>query len=669
MKRIIIPIIAAAVAFMSCQKEETAVVVKNGVSKVTFNAVSVDTRTSFAPASNGSYPVLWNGTEEISVSYNLSGGKPGTISASSDGKTGTFEVAFEALDATSHNFYAVCPASALIGVSTNNRTLHLQIPSAQTPGEGTCDEAAQILYAKNSSSSFPSTLDLTFGHAVAYGNLSIVLPAGVSSITSVALTSEIDLAGRFYLDVDEGGITSSTATKSLTLNTSKTSGIYFACRPCDLSGTTLKVVINAGGRTYTKNLNLSGKTLKFEQGKVSKFTVDMSGISADAQVVYTLVTDPTTLKVGDKVIIAAADYDMAISTTQNTNNRSATAVTKTGNTIVNPGDAVQIFTLEKGSFANTCAFNTGGGYIYAASSSSNNMRTEETLSGNSSFAITVVDGKLVVVAKGSYSRNHLRYNNDSGVFSCYAENSSVQNAVAIYSDGKGSGAIFGNDTPTVPVYANLSDLVSAGEPTADGTNVTVTLTNEEIKSFYTSTSSSTGEVYKNGVYLEAGGRQVVIYCRDVPSDWVVGGKITATLVNCKWSIYKGLWELSPANWSVFTYTAPAGGGDTGGSVDESVTITWGDVADANGWENGVAYTSFTQDGITFTVTGGGNNGKYYTSDQTWRFYNGGKLTISAAGKTIKSISSNPSADFDVNGSVASIEFAETVRFKSITINY
>jgi len=86
--------------------------------------------------------------------------------------------------------------------------------------------------------------------------------------------------------------------------------------------------------------------------------------------VPTLVTDVSTLKVGDQIIIAAKSENYAMSTTQNTNNRGSAAVTKSGNTLTYGSD-VQIITLEAGKVAGTFAFNVGNGYLYAASTSSN----------------------------------------------------------------------------------------------------------------------------------------------------------------------------------------------------------------------------------------------------------------------------------------------------------
>ena len=61
----------------------------------------------------------------------------------------------------------------------------------------------------------------------------------------------------------------------------------------------------------------------------------------------TLVTDASTLKVGDEIVIAAKGADYALGTNQKTNNRAAAAVTKDGNKL-KLGTTVQKLTLEKG---------------------------------------------------------------------------------------------------------------------------------------------------------------------------------------------------------------------------------------------------------------------------------------------------------------------------------
>ena len=72
----------------------------------------------------------------------------------------------------------------------------------------------------------------------------------------------------------------------------------------------------------------------------------------------------------------------------------------------------------------------------------------------------------------------------------------------------------------------------------------------------------------------------------------------------------------------------------------NVSVSIQDYATDNSWESGTAYTTVTLDSeITATGASGGNNSKYYSSNHSWRFYEGdeGSITITAATGTIKSV--------------------------------
>ena len=144
---------------------------------------------------------------------------------------------------------------------------------------------------------------------------------------------------------------------------------------------------------------------------------------------WELVTDVSELAAGKQIIIVAKDYNYALSTTQNGNNRGQAAVTKVGNTVT-VGSDVQIITLEAGTKTGTFAFNVGNGYLYAASSSSNYLRTEENLSDNSSWTIEIADGVATIVAQGTNTRNTMQYNSGSSLFACYS--SASQKAICLY---------------------------------------------------------------------------------------------------------------------------------------------------------------------------------------------------------------------------------------------
>jgi hypothetical protein len=133
----------------------------------------------------------------------------------------------------------------------------------------------------------------------------------------------------------------------------------------------------------------------------------------------TLIEDAADLAAGDQVVIVAADYDYALSTTQNSNNRGAVEITKEGNDVT-LNDAVQMLTIENGAADGQFAFQTGAGYLYAASTSSNHLKTTTTLNNKASFTVSIENGVATIKADQS-SRNWLRFNNSNSpkIFSCY----------------------------------------------------------------------------------------------------------------------------------------------------------------------------------------------------------------------------------------------------------
>lgn len=148
----------------------------------------------------------------------------------------------------------------------------------------------------------------------------------------------------------------------------------------------------------------------------------VAGTKANAaEEVYEIVKDASSLKVGDEIVIVNKDMDRAISITQNGNNRAETSVVAVANG-VQITSSVQVLVLQQGNKDNTFALDTGSGYLYAASSSKNYMKTEETLSDNSSWTISIDSETSVatIKAQGTNTRNWLMYNSSSKIFSCYS---------------------------------------------------------------------------------------------------------------------------------------------------------------------------------------------------------------------------------------------------------
>ena len=154
---------------------------------------------------------------------------------------------------------------------------------------------------------------------------------------------------------------------------------------------------------------------------------------------YVKVTDASDLENGDAILIVNESNDVAMSTTQNDANRGKTSVTISTNTIYAPSENVQKLVLinrtEKISNVDTEVFYfyTGSGYLYAASSSSNQLKTETSPdnNGNARATINISSGNATITFKGTNSRNLLKYNSSSSIFSCYTGG---QQAVQIYKE-------------------------------------------------------------------------------------------------------------------------------------------------------------------------------------------------------------------------------------------
>lgn len=441
--------VAAALALFACNKQELPS--EGTVKTVQFSTTPV-TKTVFGTPVENSVPTLWTANKTVGISLNLAAMKQSTEPVvGNDGATASFSADIEDSGSSPYTFYAVSPFSSVISVSDSYYSAQVDIPASQTPLATSVDENAQILVAKhNAGETFPtSSVLMNFGHLTAYGKLSFanLSLASDEEIESVSLTAAENWVGRYYYYFEDhepnsaGDLVANSAGKTLTLTTSSATNIWFACAPVDLGGKNVKVVITTDkATTYTKNITIpAGKT--FAAGKVNAFTIDMNGITAEGAEEYHLVTNPTELTVGSKVIIAAPGATAsAISTTQNSNNRAETSVTKEQNNtvIVSPSDAVQIFTIESGTTSESIAFNTGSGYIYAASSSGNQMKTEGTLSANSSWSVSIdSEGVATITALGTNTRNVIRYNgsNNPPIYSCYGSTATTGSLVSVYKLG------------------------------------------------------------------------------------------------------------------------------------------------------------------------------------------------------------------------------------------
>lgn len=665
----ILVLAAAAATFASCQNE--ALVEQDNLKTVNFLAGDFVTRTAFGTPSGTDYPTFWTVNDSlVKIATNGANAKDAVVTPARGGRTASFSLTMEVPVVPSFVFDVVSPASAFVGLS-GTKGWNLNIPTTQTPSLNSVDEAAQILVAQSDTySQFPESVTLGFLHFTAYGKLNLTSLPGRVKVSSVTLTAASNWAGRWNCSLEDFSASENSASATITVKTSSTSDIWFACAPVDLGGKTIKVTVATDNGNYEKVITVpEGK--KFESGKIASFSVDFAGIVPKPDVIYSLVTDTDQLTAGSEVIIVGfGENTAAMSTTQNGNNRGEAGVTVTDdNKVVNPSDAVEVFKLEKGKYKNSVAFNTGDAintYIYAASTSSNYLKSENSISANSSFEIKFgALSEASIIAQGPNTRNVLRYNESNNLFSCYG--SASQKPVKLFKkEGSGTAEtlINGPVEKDTKVYASLAALVAAGTPTGD--EVTVTLTDDVITKFYETTSGD--KTYRNGVFFNVGGREVEIYCKDVPPSWEVGGKVSGT-ITCPWVDYKGTWELQPTSYAglACTSTTPPTPSSEYSLVTDVNTLTAGDVIVLGCASKGKAAGPLGANNYFSSVTASITNG-VLTSDGAIEITLGGsagswtlttsegQITASKAKALVLNTGSNKTCTITITDGAATISF-------------
>ncbi|MBO7510168.1 MAG: hypothetical protein J6T35_03205 [Bacteroidales bacterium] len=476
--------LAAAFLFASCSKEAPANDSGSvALRTVEFSTLPTRTRTVFGDKSGSKYPVLWQQGDEICPSFNYASPSSSnyiTVTPSADGASASFKG--EVAEADSYRFMFVSPAVRFKSINSTNKTVMVEFPSGQASTAASPDPSAQILYADTGvMTEIPSPVELEFSHLAAYLHLQFAnVDLGAATVQAVNVTNDArHLAGRVFYNWENDSFEASTEFKTISVSTNTLTDVWCAVCPVDLSAGKLTIEVVTDKGTLTKEVNMPASA-NLPRGKIGKFTVDMTGVPLVSPVVYNAVTSVDQLHVGDKVIIAAANLEeaYAMSTGQNTNNRSAAGVTKTAETILNPTDAVEIIELEDGVIPGHFAFKATGtaGYLYAgnqASSGSNILKTKDSKDNSASWEVKVQDvtqggvtweGASYIFADiPSSGRGLLAFNATDKLFAAYGAGTSMQ-AVKLYrldapvdntprfNVTLPEGNTYDNSTREIPVY-------------------------------------------------------------------------------------------------------------------------------------------------------------------------------------------------------------------------
>ena len=436
----------AALALFSCVRDPMLEVGDNSERVVHFQAVQAGTKAAFGDKEGDAYPTFWTANDAaVKLSLNYGSAVSATITPSQDLRSATFDATVDFGGVSSpYTFYSVSPAAAAYALSPSREAWKVSIPCIQTPTAKSVDEAGIILAA--ASEAYAETKDvedvyLYFNHLTAYGRFSLtnLALAEGETVSSIDLSISTPIAGDWFWTCADGTLTDCGASYTITLNTSATENVWFACAPVDVSDQDMYVVVHTSEGKF-EQLTRFPSDRHFTAGQVAVFTVDMTGAYYAKSGGFSLVTDASTLRAGDEVIIACTDVSKAMGAIDESGNfRSSVDITLSGTSISSIGSAT-ILTLAAGSSEGTWAFRDGTNYLTSPTASKNYLLNSTTITANSSWAVTIDANALATVEAKDGARTFMLYNNSSPRFTCYdAADKSGMSKVSIYRRSSGSG--------------------------------------------------------------------------------------------------------------------------------------------------------------------------------------------------------------------------------------
>ncbi len=189
-------------------------------------------------------------------------------------------------------------------------------------------------------------------------------------------------------------------------------------------------IVGVGETIITASLPTLGKSVSYT------LTVVEVPVFTKTNGNYYLVTSTKELVVGARYLIANNSNGMVMGwqksdnrgissiSTLSDDKREISSVTLATSDASTDDEKAREFVLEEGTKKNTWSFHDKieAGYLYAPSSSSNHMRTKQDKDANASATIEIdaADGNATIKFQGSNTRNWIRYNSTSTLFSCYA---------------------------------------------------------------------------------------------------------------------------------------------------------------------------------------------------------------------------------------------------------
>lgn len=393
------------------------------------------------------------------------------------------------------------------------------------------------------------------------------------TVTTASLTAEEDLVGSYYIDITKTPVVYTPSSSDYVKNTAivnvsggtalakgESAVLYLAIKPFT-AATDEKLVLSVNGYekelTMTKDVTFSAgkiKTLNFLYDKETSLEPEDPGLSGEwlitgtvSNKLYAASAYVSGNNLGNVVEIAIVDDKIT--------EVDGLAACKMTITKVTDGTYAGLYTIK----------DTKNQYLYAASSSSNNLKAKSTLDANSYWNISQnSNGTYSIIASKSDNRNVMQFNDSNKLFSCYATAS--QSAVTLYP----YSMVVPDLTPRIKVADTEEEVAAEGGTITftytlanlDGQNVSVSVSDPDMLSASASdgvvtvvVAENTGEARSATVTLSCGSAEPVVLSVSqlgVPvssDDVVAGAKYTYTFTSSQFTA-NGTKTLSGLAWTI-----------------------------------------------------------------------------------------------------------------------
>lgn len=388
--------------------------------------------------------------------------------------------------ATTYTFGAFYPYA----YKSTTSSVSLTVSQEQTPTATSYDPKADILVSAQPvvTEGIPDKIQFQLTRLVAFAEMTLKGIEAGELIEKVVVSSPAKPAGAVEFKVHEANTLENAKWynnyEDITINMGGRTAtgndvVWFVTVPTDLSGTSLTVTVTTDKNIYEKEIDLTGKELRFDRADVARFSV--AGLTkTEKPKAYKLLTDASQLTPGDVMVIStkgSATSSAYLLGTQASGTKikvsSSTTIVEGPEIIEVPADA-RVFTVEEGSANGTLSFKAADGYLYGNYNSTdwtNTLWVKDTKDAESSWTVSINpdNNKAYIYNAVETSRCvNCSSSSSSGTFN-FASPSSYSFYVYIYYIDGTSEEPGQPDTPEVTPLATPS--VTA---TATGNTVTAT---------------------------------------------------------------------------------------------------------------------------------------------------------------------------------------------------